>query len=164
MATTKGLADRILDALGEVSQAVIERVKAGNERAGRVAGAFIREVEWAQTEAIGLGRQFVTSPTDVLGNSGVLYQKSIEAQERAFDFGRQWIDEMATATRETRGAVERIARANVAVGQPAVEAAREIVSRTRQVIQPGLTQVSQAAQAATRGTTARRTSQSEEAA
>ena len=163
MATTKSLPDRIFDALSESSQAVVERVKAGNERAGRVAAAVIREAEWAQNEALGVGRQFVTSPTDLIGNDGVLYQKTIEAQERAFDFGRQWIDEMATATRESRGAFERIARANITVGQPAVDAAREIVSRTRQVIQPGITQVSQAAQAAGRSTT-RRASQSEEAA
>jgi hypothetical protein len=163
MAATKSLPDRIFDALGETSQAVIERAKAGNERTGRVVGAFIRETEWLQTEALGVGRQIVASPTDLIGNTGVLYQKTIEAQERAFEFGRQWIDEMATATRETRGALERIGRANVAVAQPAVEAAREIASRTRQVIQPGLTQVSQAAQAATRAT-ARRTSSNEEAA
>jgi hypothetical protein len=160
MATTnKGLADRAFDAMSETTQAAVERVRAGNERAYRVATAVIREAEWTAQEALGLGRQLVTSPADVLGNTGALYQKSVEAQERALEFGRQLVDELVTATRETRGAAERVARANLELGQPAVEAVQSFAERTRQVIRPGMAQVTQAATRATR-----RVSQSEEAA
>ena len=159
-ATTKGLADRIFDALSESSLALTERVKAGNERAGRVANAVVREVEWSQQEALALGRQFVHNPTNVVGFSGAVYEKSGELQDRAFEFGRQWIDEMATAARETRGGIERIARANAEVGRPTVEAVQGIVTRTREVLQPGVARASQAAT----GRTARRAGQNEETA
>src|SRR3990172_7025853 len=133
MATTKtGRVDRVFDALSESSLALTERVKAGNERAGRVANAVVREVEWSQQETLSLGRQFVHNPTDVVGFIGALYDKSGDLQNRGFDFSRQWIDEMATAARETRGAIERIARANAEVGRPTVEAVQGLVTRTRE--------------------------------
>ena len=158
--TTTGLVDRVFDALSESSLALTERVKAGNDRAARVANAVVREVEWSQQEALSLGRQFVHHPTDVVGFTGALYDKSGDLQNRAFDFSRQWIDEMATAARETREAIERITRANREVARSAVEAVKSFADRTRQVFQPGLAQISQAAT----GRPARRAAQTEEAA
>src|SRR3972149_3758927 len=74
--TTTGRVDRIFDALSESSLALTERVKAGNERAARVANAVVREVEWSQQEALSLGRQFVHHPAAVVGVTGALHDQA----------------------------------------------------------------------------------------
>ena len=160
--TTKSTVDRFFDALAEGSTAVTERVKAGNERAGRVSAAFIREAEWAQQGALELGRKFAESPTDLLGFAASVYEKSVQAQDRAFDFVRQLVDEIAVGTRETRTTVERVVRANSSAGQPAVEAVRGLVDRTSDMIRPALIRAT--APRSTAPKTARRATQSEAAA
>lgn len=160
--TTKSTVDRVFDALAEGSTAVTERVKAGNERAGRVSAAFIREAEWAQQGALELGRKFAENPTDLLGFAASVYEKSVQAQDRAFDFVRQLVDEIAVGTRETRTTVERVVRSNYSAGQPAVEAVRGLVDRTGDMIRPALVRAT--APRSTAPKTARRATQNEAAA
>ena len=160
--TTKSTVDRVFDALGEGSAAVTERVKAGNERAGRVSAAFIREAEWVQQGALDLGRKFANNPTDLIGFAASIYEKSVQAQDRAFDFIRQLVDEVAVASRETRTTAEKVVRAQYSAGQPAVEAVRGLVDRTSDIIRPALLRAAQQ-RTTTPKTAARRAPQTEAA-
>jgi hypothetical protein len=161
--TTKGPADQVFDALGESSAALFDRVKAGNERATRVAAAVIKEAEWAQQGALDLGRKFAKRPADILGLAAAAYEKSVEAQDRAFAFVRQLLDEVTVSARETRTTIEKVARAQVSAGQPAVDAVRGIVDRTGELIRPAILRATGTQPPAPKPAT-RRAAQSEEAA
>ena len=136
MASTNGPADRYVDALGESSAAVMERVKSGVERANRITSAVISEIERGQQDALEIGRKVLQDPADVVGIWTLGYTKAAAAQDRAFDFGRNLIDEAATSARETRTAIESVARANFDAGRPAVESMRDFVTRTSEALRP----------------------------
>jgi len=136
MATEKQTATRVFDALSETSTALMEPVKAGLDRTHRFATAVVREAEWVQQETLGFGRRLAEEPGNVLGNAGTAVQKAGEAQDRAFEFVRLSIDEVATAAREARTAFEKVARANLELGQPAIEAVQGLVTRTREAVRP----------------------------
>ena len=136
MATQTGPADRFVDALTESSTAVMDRVKAATERAHRVTTALVSEAERAQQDALDLTRKVIQDPADIVGNSGFAYQKAIGAQERVFEFARNALEEVVTANRETRTAAERVLRANFDASRPAVEQAREFITRTGEALRP----------------------------
>ena len=134
--STTGTADRFVDAVSETSAAVNERVKSGIERAHRITSTLYGEVERAQQDALELGRKVLSDPADIVGISGLAYEKASAAQDRVFEFARNFVDEAATSTRETRSAVERVARANLEASRPAVETVRDLVARTGEALRP----------------------------
>jgi len=162
MAANNTNGEALTDALSETSAAVIERVKAGNERAHRISTSVIKGAEWVSQESLALGRSFLQDPTDIAGFSGAAFQKAGEAQDHAFAFLRDLIDEVATGARETRTTVERVFRANTSAGQAAVEAARGLATRTSEAFRPEFLRA--ATEPVTRNATRSRRAGSEEAA
>ncbi len=135
MPETTSTADKIFDALTEGSAAVMGRIKSGNERAYRIANTLLGEAERGQKEVLQLGRTFAQSPTDVAGLTATLFEKSGEAQDRAFELTRQFVDELATANRETREAARRVTRAGLDGGRASLDAARGLFTWTRGAIE-----------------------------
>jgi hypothetical protein len=124
-------ADKLFDALNEGSTAIIQRLKTGSERSFRVASTVLEEIERGQRDALELGRVFAKQPLDVAGFASAVFQKAGEAQERAFDLTRQSVDEFATANRETRETVRRVAQASVESTRVALDGARGLFTWTR---------------------------------
>lgn len=142
MAETTNSTDKIYEALTAGSAAVMGRLKSGNERAFRIANTLLEEAERGQKEIFRLGRSFVQSPTDVAGHSQGLLEKSAEAQERSFELTRQLVDELATASRETREATRKVAQASLEGSRAALDAFRGVFTWTRGAIEaavPGRT-------------------------
>ena len=159
---TNSNGEALIEALSETSAAIIERVKAGNERAHRISTSLIKGGEWVSQESLALGRSFLQEPTDVAGLAGAAFQKAGEAQDHAFAFLRDLIDEVATGARENRTTAERIYRANTSAGQAAVEAARGLATRTTEALRPEFLRA--AVEPVTRSATRSRRAASEEAA
>lgn len=136
MASTTGTADRFVDAIAETSAAVNERVKSGIERSHRIASTLYAEIERVQQDALELGRKVISDPADIVGISTLAYGKASAAQDRVFEFARNFVDEAATSTRETRSALERVAQANIDASRPAVETVRDLFTRTGEALRP----------------------------
>lgn len=131
-------ADKLYDALAESSTAIIQRLKTGSERTFRVTSTVLEEIERAQRDALELGRTFAKQPLDVTGFASAAFQKAGDAQERAFELTRQSVDEFATANRETRETVRRVAQASTEAGRAALDSARDLFSWSRSAIEANL--------------------------
>lgn len=138
MATTTSTADRIFDALNESYAALLDAIKAGNERGYRVSKALIEEAERGQGEVLELGRKFAQDPADLAGFSTALIEATTKAQGRALELTREWFEELSGASNEARDAVQRVVRANREAGQAAVEVARGLFSRTTEAFQSAI--------------------------
>jgi hypothetical protein len=138
----KNPTDKIYEALTQGSAAVIGRMKTGNERVYRIANTVYEEVERGQKELFQIGRDIAQRPTDVAGHSVGLMEKGAEAQERAFELTRQLVDELATATRESRETTRKVAEASIEGSRAALDAFRGVFSWTRDAFEsavPGRT-------------------------
>ena len=60
-------ADKYFEALTESYDAIIEAIKAGNERGFRVSNNLLAEAQRGQRESIELGKTFAEDPTDIGG-------------------------------------------------------------------------------------------------
>lgn len=139
MATTKSNADRVFDALNEGSAAVLGAVKAGNERTYRVSKALLDEAEYGRGEAVAFGRKVAQDPSDLLGLSAFVFERTAETQRRALDLARQSFEETVEAGRETRETILSVAKAGREVGEVAIEAVRGFYSRTAGAFQAAFT-------------------------
>ena len=82
MAEKNTAADKYFQALTESYDAIIEAVKAGNERGYRVSNNLIQEAQKGQREAVELGRKFADDPTDIGGFYRALMESATAAQGR----------------------------------------------------------------------------------
>ena len=128
--------DKFFGAVTESYDALLDVVKAANDRGHRVSRRLIDEVEKGQLETIDLARRFATAPRDVSGAYSSAVRSLTDAQGRALSLTRQLIDELTDTQQEARDAVSRVIEANRAAGQAAIEAAREAVGRAGQAVRP----------------------------
>lgn len=133
--------DKYFDSLSESYDAIIEAVKAGNERGYRISNNLIAEAQKGQREAIDLGKKFAEDPTDI----GAFYRAAMEAatqaQGRALELARQMFDELSESRTETREVIEKVIKAQRAAGEAAVEAARDVASTTAERVRTGVGRV-----------------------
>ncbi len=134
-ATNGGASSKVFDALHESSLALLEAIKAGNERGYRVSKKLIDEAERAQNEVLTLGRKFAQDPADLAGFSTAAFEKATEAQGRALELARQWFEELSGAGTETRDALQRVVNANREVGQALGEVTRGLATRGAEAFQ-----------------------------
>ena len=146
MATTNNPGERIVSAMSDGSVAVVEAVKAGNERAYRVSTMLIEEAERGQREMLEVVRRFAQDPTGLAGLTGTVVDKATAAQSRAFELGRHWFEELSDANKEMRDTLQRIVQANREAGQATVEGVRGLLSRTDAPVNPFARQTKQASQ------------------
>ena len=87
MAKTATAADKYFEALTESYDAIIDAIKAGNERGFRVSNNLLAEAQRGQREAVELGKKFADDPTDVGGFYRSVMESTTKAQGRALGAG-----------------------------------------------------------------------------
>lgn len=121
--------ERFLNSLNQGYDALLDAVRAGNERTYRVSKTLIDESQKGQRELIELGRRWAEAPTDILGFSTALVESMTRGQGRLLDLTRTWFEELAEIQNETRDVIQRVTSANRAAVEVAVEAGRSVFSR-----------------------------------
>jgi uncharacterized protein YoxC len=116
--------EQLFSALNESSAAVLEAVKAGNERTYRVSQAYLEEAEKGAQAMLELGKRLADAPTDLAGFSALAIAKAGDAQRSAQKLARQTFDEIVAAGREARDTVQKIVGANRELGQAYTAAIR----------------------------------------
>lgn len=129
-ATTK-----FFEALNEGSDALIDAVRAANDRGHRVTTAFIEEAQEGQREAVELAKKWVAAPFDIAGFYSSLIESTTKAQGRALDITRQWFGEMADAQKEAREIIQRMVKANRRANEATIDFARGIFNRASEAVQ-----------------------------
>ncbi len=141
MAKTTTAADKYFEALTESYDAILEAIKAGNERGYRVSNNLLAEAQRGQREAVDLGKKFAEDPTDVGGFYRSVMEATTKSQGRALELARQWFDELSESRTETRDVIEKVVKAQRAAGEAAVEATRDLVSTTADRVRTGVNRV-----------------------
>ena len=134
-------ADKYFEALTESYDAIIEAIKAGNERGFRVSNNLLAEAQRGQRESVELGRTFAADPTDIGGFYRAMMESSTKAQGRALELARQMFDELSESRTESREVIEKVVKAQRAAGEAAVEATRDLVSTTAERVRTGVSRV-----------------------
>lgn len=141
-------ADKYFEALTESYDAILEAIKAGNERGYRVSNNLLAEAQRGQREAVELGKKFADDPTDIGGFYRSVMEATTKSQGRALELARQWFDEMSESRTETRDVIEKVVKAQRAAGEAAVEATRDLVSTTAERVRSGVSRVTTGAREA----------------
>lgn len=137
-------AKKFFDALNDNYDALIDSVRAANDRGHRVSTTLIEEAQEGQREAVKLAKSWAESPLDFLNFYNSLIEATTNAQGRTLEATRQWFGELSDSQKETRDVLQRMLNANRAAGEAAAELARGLVSRASEAVQS-------ASQAATDG-------------
>jgi len=130
MATGTTAVDRVFSALNEQSSMLLEAIRSANERAFRASKALLEEAEYRRQAALEVGKKIVENPTDLVGISNVVFDKTSEAQGRVIDLGRKSVQEIAVVANETRENAGEFARAGREAAGGVAEAVREVYGRT----------------------------------
>jgi hypothetical protein len=144
-------ADKYFEALTESYDAIIDAIKASNERGFRVSNNLLAEAQRGQREAIELGRTFAADPTDVGGFYRAMMESTTKAQGRALELASQMFGELSESRTESREVIEKVVKAQRAAGEAAIEATRDLVSTTAERVRTGVTRVTTGAVAETNG-------------
>ncbi len=139
--TRSTAADKYFEALTESYDAIIEALKAGNERGLRISNKMLTEAQNGQREAVELGRKFAEDPTDVGGFYRAVMESTTKAQGRTLELARSLFDELSESRTEARDVIEKVVKAQRTAGEAAVEAAREAASVTAERVRTGVGRV-----------------------
>ncbi len=130
--------DKYFDALTESYDAILEAIKAGNERGFRTTNNLLAEAQRGQREAVELGKKFADNPTDIGGFYRAAMESTTKAQGRALELTRQWFDELSESRSEAREVFDKFVKAQRAAGEAAVDAARDVASSTADRVRTGV--------------------------
>ena len=123
------------EALNETSDAVIDAVRAANNRGHRFTTALIEQAQENQREAAEITQKWAAAPFDMIGLMSSITESTTKAQGRALDATRQLFSEFADAQKETRDVMQRVVTANRTAGEASVDIARGAVSRATNAVQ-----------------------------
>ena len=121
MAKQETAVDKYFEALNDSYDAIIEAIKASNERGYRVSTTLLSEAQRGQREAVDLGKKFAEDPTDIGGFYRAMMESTTKAQGRALELARQMFSEISESGGETRETIEKVVRAQRSAGEAAVE-------------------------------------------
>jgi hypothetical protein len=138
-------ARKFFEAWNEGSDALIDVVRAANDRGHRVTTALIEEAQENQRASVDLARKWAAAPFDFFALYGSLVESSTKAQGRALDISRQWFSELADIQKEGRDSLQRVTAANRTIGEAGVEVARNFFTRANEAIQNASQSMAQAA-------------------
>jgi len=124
-------AERFFNALSESYAAMLDAIKAGNERGYRVSSTLIEEARKGQREAIELGKKWAQAPTDIPALYGAVIELMTKAQSRALELAREWVDDLAESRQDAREVIRRVVNANRSAAEAAVEVARGVFGTAR---------------------------------
>lgn len=122
--------DRYLEAMSETNEALIDSIRAGNERAYRISNVLLSEWQRGQREQFELGRHFAENPRDVRGFFDEWMDVASRARARNAEVAREIIDELAQGASDVRTAAQKAFRAGRGATEAAAEGARETVAAT----------------------------------
>lgn len=128
-------AGKFFEALNESSDALIDAIRAANDRGHRVSTALIESAQEGQREATELAKRWIAAPFDLAGFYSTVIESATRAQGRALEVTRQWFGELADAQKETREILQRVVKANRAVNEASVDVARGVFSRATEAVQ-----------------------------
>jgi hypothetical protein len=128
-------ATKLFEAMNEGSDAIIDAIRAGNDRGHRFTTALIEQAQEGQREAVEITRKWIEAPLDLLGLLSSVSEATTKAQGRALDATRQWFGEMADAQRETRDLIQKLLNANRHASEATVELARGLFTRATEAVQ-----------------------------
>lgn len=131
------VSSKFYDALNEGSDAIIDTIRAANDRNHRFATALIEEAQERQREGVDLAKKWIAAPFDFVGFYSSLIENSTKAQGRALNVTRQLLSEATDIQKETRQVLERVASANRTAGEATADMARGMVSRATQAVSAG---------------------------
>ena len=126
---------KFFEALNESSDALIDAVRAANDRGHRVSTALIESAQEGQREAVELAKKWMGAPFDIAGLYSTLVESATRAQGRTLDVTRQWFGELADAQKETREILQRVVTANRAANEATADVARGVFSRASEAVQ-----------------------------
>ncbi len=132
---SNGSSTKFVDALNDSYDAVIDAVRAVNDRGHRVSTALIEDAQRSQREAVDLVRRWADAPLDILGFYSALIETTTKAQSRALEATREWFGEMANVQQEGRQVFQRVATANRQAGEAALDIARGAFTRAGEAVQ-----------------------------
>lgn len=127
-------ATKFFEAVNDTSDAVIDAVRAANDRGHRVSAAMIEQAQESQREAVDLAKKFIAAPLDIPGFYSTVVENTTKAQGRALEATRQWFGEMAEAQKETREIFQRMIKANRLANDATIETARELLSQANDTV------------------------------
>ena len=127
--------EKFYAAINEGYDALVDAVRAVNDRGHRISTALIEDAQRGQRETADLAKKWVEAPLDFVGFSGSLIDTTTKAQSRSIEAARQWFGEMAEAQQETRQALQRVLTASRSAGEASVIGARGIFDRTSDAVQ-----------------------------
>ena len=121
--------EKFFDALNDSYEAIIEAVKAGNERGYRFSKTLIEEAEKGQEEVLELAKKWGEAPTDLPGFYGALVEATSKAQSHSLELAKEWLGALSESRTDTRDAIERGVGANGTAARAAVGGARGLFTR-----------------------------------
>ncbi len=121
--------DKFFGAISSAHEALLDAVKAGNERGYRVSKSLLDGIQKEQRQVLELSRRVAKSPRDLGGLYGSVVESLTATQGRALELTRQWLDEAADSRHEVRESLRRLVDANRTASQAAVEVARGTFGR-----------------------------------
>jgi polyhydroxyalkanoate synthesis regulator phasin len=128
-------AGKYYEALNETSDAMIDAIRAANDRGHRFTTALIEQAQESQREAVEISRKWADSPLDFIGLMSSVTESTTKAQGRALDATRQFFGELTEAQKESREVVQKVINANRTAGEASMEAARGAFSRATTAVQ-----------------------------
>jgi hypothetical protein len=140
--TQNSAVDKYFEALTETYDAIIDAIKAGNDRGYRLSNSLLAEAQRGQREAVDLGKKFADDPTDLGGFYRAIMESSTRAQGRTLELARQMFDELSDSRGEGREAIEKIIKAQRSVGEAAVEAFRDVAGASADRVRTGVSRLS----------------------
>lgn len=146
---TPSAVDKYFEALTESYDAIIEAIKAGNERGFRLSNNLLAEAQRGQRESIDLGKKFASDPTDIGGFYRAAMEATTKAQGRTLELARQMFDELSESRTEGREVIEKVIKAQRAAGEAAIEATRDVASNAAERVRTGVSRVTTRAAEAT---------------
>lgn len=155
MAKTQTAVDKYFDALTQSYDAIIDAIKAGNERGYRISNNLLAEAQRGQRESVELGKKFAEDPTDVAGFYRALMESSTKAQGRTLELARQMFDEFSETRTEGREVIEKVIKAQRSAGEAAIEATRDVASTAADRVRTGVERITNRGAEATEDASAR---------
>ncbi len=128
-------ASKYYEALNETSDAVIDAIRAANNRGHRFTTALIEQTQENQRDAAEITRKWAAAPFDMIGLMSSITESTTKAQGRALDATRQIFNEFSDVQKETRDIVQRVIAANRSANEASVNMARSAFSRATTAVQ-----------------------------
>ena len=123
------------EALNETSDAVIDAIRAANNRGHRLTTALIEQAQENQRDAAEITRKWAAAPFDMVGLMSSITESTTKAQGRALDATRQLFSELSDVQKESRDVMQRVITANRSAGEASVDMARSAFSRATTAVQ-----------------------------